>query len=133
MGVCLTKKQEQFFKFVQNYHKENGTFPTPSQASRLLKKTGSSISSLYGTLLLKGAFTDTGPLTDSAQNGHSGGIRPLDITQLKFNPRTIRKGRPASSASILRKVSSNAKIADALVRLLRTNSDFDAIFAGIND
>ena len=138
MGLCLTKKQEQFLKFVQNYHKENGTFPNASQAAAALSKGGRKVNSgsvvyMYSALFLKGAFTATGPLTDSAQNGHSGGnIRPFDVAQLKFNPRTIRKGRPASSASILRKASSNAKIADTLVKLLQNSDEFKAIFENLN-
>lgn len=136
MGVCLTKKQEAFFKFVQQYHRQNGTFPNASQAAKALSKDGirvrdGSIVALYGALFIKGAFTDVGGLTDTAIERHSGGVRPFDVTKLKFTPRKITRGRKPSSATVLRKASKDSKVADAILKLLRDSEDFQRIIEGV--
>jgi hypothetical protein len=127
MGVCLTKKQEQFFKFVQNYHKEHGTFPSATQASKLLNKPSGSITSLYGSLFVKGAFTATGPLTDTAYERHSGGVRPFDVSKLKFNPKQTSRTSTLKHTTIVRKMSKDANLSEALVKLLRDSDSLQSI------
>jgi hypothetical protein len=131
-NVCLTQKQEKFFKLVQQYHRENGTFPNSSQAVKLLADNGikaqdGSIKHMYSSLFLKGAFTNGGPLTDSLQAGHvGGGTRSIDVSKMSFTPRNLRKGRTTAVKP------ANDAIAAALLELLKSSPRFNEIAAILN-
>lgn len=57
-NVCLTKKQAAFFKYITEYKKKNGYYPGLSQAATDLNRSPQNITCFYGTLFLRGAFTD---------------------------------------------------------------------------
>ena len=134
--ICLTPKQELYFKVIQTYHKANGTFPNNAQLVKAVReaggKAGSGASQMYATLFLKGAFTGGTVLTDSLGALHSGGnIQSIDVAILNFTPRALRRGRPAG---VKNKTKANKQdaIASALLELLKSSPQFNAIAAALN-
>lgn len=85
-AISLTARQQKFFEYFLRYHKENGVFPTMSQGSRDLKVSVTSVTNMYGALLLKGAFTNGNTLV--AGNGirrrKATDVVPVNISSMKF-------------------------------------------------
>lgn len=128
--ICLTQKQELYLNVIKTFHKENGTFPNQRQLIDNVRaaggKAGQNVMQMYGTLLLKGAFTGGITLSDNAYSRHSGGnIDALDVSKLTFAPKTIKRGRggePKAKAD---------PIASALLELLKGDDRFKALLANL--
>lgn len=128
--ICLTQKQELYLNVIKAFHKENGTFPNQRQLIEGVRaaggKAGSGVIQMYGTLLLKGAFSGGTVLTDNAFSRHSGGnIDALDLSKLSFTPKTIKRGRggqPKAKAD---------PIASALLELLKGDERFKALLSNL--
>lgn len=96
--VCLTPRQQKFFNYFKKYQEENGTFPTPAQATRDLRAAGVKCSAVtvtneYGVLFLKGAFTGGTPLTQSYRRLHGVDNKAVDIKTLDLKPKA--KAQPS--------------------------------------
>jgi hypothetical protein len=129
--ICLTKKQELCLNVIKTFHKENGTFPNQRQFIDGIRAAGGkagngTVIHMYGTLLLKGAFTGGTTLSDNAYSRHSGGnIDALDISKLTFAPKTIKRGRGAAPKA------KADPIAATLLALLQGDDRFKALLANI--
>jgi hypothetical protein len=129
--ICLTQKQELYLNVIKTFHKENGTFPNQRQFIDAVRTAGgkagnSTVIHMYGTLLLKGAFTGGIALSDNAFSRHSGGnIDPLDLSKLTFAPKTIKRGRGSVPKA------KTDPIASALLELLKGDDRFKALLANL--
>jgi hypothetical protein len=142
--VCLTAKQERWFNLFVKFHKENGSLPNPSQATALLRAEGircssPSITQMYGTLFLKGAFNDGKPLTSTLRRIHAtNNVDVFDASKAQFNPKPVVVGRAAAKAKGLatlgvKPVAANANpVANALLALLSDPNINAAFKAALN-
>jgi len=109
--VNLTDKQQRFFDYFNQYHRENGTYPTLTQCSRDMKVCTATASSMYGALMLKGAFTSGKTLiAGNKPRRNTSPTKAVNLMDMKFEPRrNLRKPRTAKD------------IAQALTKLLQQN------------
>ena len=135
--ICLTPKQELYLNVIKQYHKAHGTFPTQTQLITAVRaaggKAGQSVVQMYGTLLLKGAFTNGVVLTDSMNALHTGGnVTPIDIDALQFNPKPITRGRKLGGKNkpkTSQQETPTNVLAAALLELLKSSPQFNTIAA----
>lgn len=128
--ICLTQKQELYLNVIKAFHKEHGTFPNQRQLIDSVRaaggKAGQNVIAMYGTLLMKGAFTGGIALSDNAYSRHSGGsIDALDLSKLTFAPKTIKRGRGSAPKA------KADPIASALLELLKGDDRFKALLANL--
>lgn len=131
--ICLTPKQELYFNVIRDYHKAHGSFPNATQLVKAVReaggKAGSGAAQMYATLFLKGAFNGGVVLTDSLNALHSGGnITPLNIANLQFTPRGLKKGRPLGQKN---KPKATNAVASAILTLLSESEEFKSILANL--
>lgn len=123
--ICLTNRQQQFYSYFVEYQQQNGLFPNPTQAVRGLRDRGircsvSTVTNVYGVLLLKGAFNGGTPLTQTNRARHTARpVKTVDIGKLTFAP----KAKPVVKQDVL---------AAALLELLKTSPHFNTIAAALN-
>lgn len=116
MSVCLTDRQQKFYNYFINYYKSNGCFPNPTQTARDMKCSCPNAGNMYGVLLLKGAFTNGQPLTNTYKARHSATpIQPVNIANFKLEvkEKPNKEKKQANSKTMTRK-----QIATLLVKLL---------------
>ena len=120
--VNLTARQKKFFDYFIGYHQKNGVFPTMTQGSRDLRVSITSITTMYGALLLKGAFTSGQPIVaGNKPRRNATAVKPVNLSDMKFDfTRNVRKRYTKKAVmerllKVLEKDDPNAKkIADLL-------------------
>lgn len=103
-SVCLTKKQANFFKFISDFKTKNGFYPEISLAARELKLAPAGVVNYYGSLFLRGVFSDGKPQTRFHADAHS-------RSESKAN-------KPAQKKPVVKKIDKQAQVAALLVKLL---------------
>lgn len=110
-SVCLTARQQKFYNYFINYYKSNGSFPNPTQTARDMNCSSPNAGNMYGVLLLKGAFTNGQPLTNTYKARHSATpVQPVNLANFKM------EAKP--KAKVNSKTASRKQIAALLVKLL---------------
>lgn len=107
MSVCLTKKQSEFFKFITEFKAKNGFYPGQTEAARILNRSAPAIGFLYGSLFLRGVFTDGKPQTRFHANAH---------VRVERKAKAVKK--PAAKKPAAKKPVTNGELATLLVKLL---------------
>lgn len=106
MSVCLTRKQSEFFKFITDYREKNGYYPGQTEAARILNRSAPAIGFLYGSLFLRGVFTDGKPQTRFHANAH---------VRLEQKAKVAKKAAVKKAAE---KPVANKQVAALLIKLL---------------
>jgi hypothetical protein len=120
--VNMTAKQQQFFDYVNNYHKANGALPTVTQVARDLNIYTASAHAYYSALFLKGAFTNGQTLV--AGNNSTRNMKPvraINASELKIAPKgSLRKVHTPKTiaATISRLIASGNPAAKELAKAL---------------
>jgi len=105
--VCLTSRQQKFYDYFVGFYKKNGAFPNPTEAARDLKTSGPSVSAMYGSLLLKGCFTNGQPIVSTRDRKHNTvKVVPLNIAEIKveFKPRAKPQAKPKQNKEVQRRL-----------------------------
>lgn len=115
--VCLTDRQQKFYNYFINHYKSNGCFPNPTEAARDMNVSSPAVSAMYGTLLLKGVFSNGQPLTSTYKARHNATpVAALDLAKFKFTPKAkVKAAKPKAEKP---KTIDNQKIATLLFRLM---------------
>lgn len=119
--VCLTDRQQKFYNYFVNYYKSNGMFPNMSTTSREMGCNTGVAAATYGTLLLKGCFTNGQPLTRTNKARHNATpIQPVNLANFKLDPVPRRRtpSKPKEEAKVDSKNITRKQLADLLVKLL---------------
>ena len=112
-NACLTTRQKKFYEYFTTFYKKNGYFPNASQAARDLDSSGPSVAAMYGTLFLKGAFTNGQALTDSYAPRHNTvKVEAFNVSGVKFKVQQ-KQAKPRQYtekqvATMLRRLLGNA-------------------------
>jgi hypothetical protein len=126
-SVCLTARQQRFYNYILKYHKDNGFFPNPCQMSRDMKCNPGVASATYGTLLLKGAFTNGNPHTVSHHRKHNTTkVQPLNIAEIKVEVKAKPKAKKVQKSQVTKQ-----QIAALLMRLLGEDTVNAEILSGL--
>lgn len=117
--VCLTDKQQKFYNYFINYYKNNGMFPNVTTAARELGCSSTAAAAYYGTLLLKGAFTNGQPLTRTNKARHNTTIiQPVNLSNFKLDPPPRRRlTRQPEQAQGTKPQLNKRQLASLLVKL----------------
>lgn len=125
MSICLTPRQQKYYNYFLQYHKENGFFPNPTLACRELREAGvkcsvPTVTNMYGTLFIKGSFNGGVPLVNTYRARHSATpIKAVDISKLTFADKP--------KAKVVQ--GNDAVLATALLELLKSSPKFNDIAA----
>lgn len=109
--VNLTARQQKFFDYFNSYYQQNGAFPTLSQGARDMNVNVGTISSVYGALLVKGAFTDGKAIVaGNKARRNTSAVRAVNLAELKIQPKAK-----------LRKTHTPKAIAQAIAKLIASS------------
>lgn len=115
--VCLTDRQQKFYNYFINFYKSNGMFPNMTTTAREMGCNAGVAAATYGTLLLKGCFTDGQPLTRTNKARHTATpIQPVNLANFKLDPPPRR--RAVTQQATNSKNISKRQLATLLVKLL---------------
>lgn len=131
-SVCLTDRQQKFYNYIINFYKSNGCFPNASQSARDLKWNVGVVTAAYGTLLLKGVFSNGQPLTVTYKARHSTTpVQSLNLANFKMDPKPAPVKKAAAKKPAKNKIDKQ-KIALALIKLL-SGEDAQKELLSLND
>jgi hypothetical protein len=108
--VNLTTRQQKFFDYFNEYHRDNGTYPTLSQGGRDMKCCTATISAMYGALLIKGAFTSGKAIvTGNKPRRNTKPSKAVNLMEVKIEPKSNLRKRytPKAIAQAITKLIEN--------------------------